>query len=337
MEQTIRRAGLDLRNPTTDALQKVASLLRADDKKGIWLAAPSPLAIDEDRDQKIWGFDFYDSEVRGRRFVSASGVIVATRLESRETFADLVEEPKEPADPGAAPDTRALPRSESLLQFTVNLRERLGALPWRAGNYLVDVILDSQTSNRLHFQIRSGAAAEHDPVVAAFIDQQRATTGAPKALQPAPGLAGQWPNYRKSERSVALPAGIGVALAAERVSVYRPGAHSILRGSFRLPVPAAFYLGGAGDGLAATAAVPITLVMTGNLMTGPFVVPLRVASYDRVDRRAVESTVTGYFEVDLFALPEASKVPQTYTIWAYAGETRSAPATAAIVSTDMLK
>ena len=84
--------------------------------------------------------------------------------------------------------------------------------------------------------------------------------------------------------------------------------------------------------------MPINLVIAGNIMTGPFVAPLRVASFDRVDRNAAESVVTGQFEIDLFALPQTSKVPQTYSsIWAYSGEVRRTPVLAAVVTPEMLK
>jgi hypothetical protein len=47
--------------------------------------------------------------------------------------------------------------------------------------------------------------------------------------------------------------------------------------------------------------------------------------------------VTGVFEIDLFALAETSKVPQTYTIRAYSGHQRSEPILSAIVTPEMLK
>ena len=124
-------------------------------------------------------------------------------------------------------------------------------------------------------------------------------------------------------------------MAAERVSIYKPGAQSILRGSFRLAVPSAFYQAGGND--TPTAVVPITLVLTGNDLVGPFVAPLRVATYDKIDKNAPESIVTGQFAVDLFALEETSKVVQTYTLRAYSGWIRSDAVLAAVITPDMLK
>ncbi len=337
MDEIVGEAGLDPRNPEAAAVERVSSLLRDRDMKGIWLASPGRLAIDQDFRVSILGFDYFDTSVRGRQYLAESGVVVATRVEGRETFAALVSNPKPQAGPGGPVDESPLPAMSILRTFTIALRDRLRHLPWRTGSYVVDVMLGQQVSNRARFQVTAGVAAERDPAVAAFIEQQRMGASAPKDLRPAQESGGDLPNYRKTANSLPLPADIGIELAVERVSVFRPGAKSVLRGSYRLPVPSAFYRGGSGDGVSTTATVPITLVIVGNIMPGPFVAPLMVASYDRIERGALESVVTGQFEIDLFALPETSKVPQTYSIWAYSGEVRSAPATAAVVSPEMLK
>jgi hypothetical protein len=238
-----------------------------------------------------------------------------------------------PADSGPTSNV------EVLQPFTINLRERLDELPWRTGSYLVDVIFGNELSNRAKFDLAPGEAAEKDPAIAEYIAKQKAAWNGPKDLLPRHSANSLYPNYRKTETSLPIPTSKGILLAPERVSVYRPGAHSILRGSFRLIVPAAFY---SHNDLAKTpdlptAVVPITLVITGNLMTGPFVIPLRVATYDPVNPVASEMNATGQFEINFFDLPATSKVPQTYTIWAYSGDVRSDPATAAIISPDMLR
>lgn len=337
MDKITAMAGLDLQRPSATAIDRAVTLLLQEKKKGIWLAAPARLAIDQDHDVTVLAFDCYDPSVRGYRYLSESGIVVATRIESRETFAALVEEPK-PMDDDVVPvNEEPMPSSDAVQGFSIALRERLGGLPWRAGNYIVDVMLDKEVSNRARFQITAGIAAERDAAVAAFIEQQRSTSSAPKELRPLPEPGDAVPNYRKTANSLPLPPEVGITLAAERVSVFRPGSRNVLRGSYRLPVPAAFYRSGNGDGVSATAAVPITLVVVGNIMPGPFVAPLAVASYDRIERGATESVVSGYFEIDLFALRETSKVPQTYSIWAYSGEVRSAPVLAAVVTPEMLK
>jgi len=135
MEQIIQEAGLDLRNPTEQALSSVGSILRREDKKGIWLAAPTPLAIGQDTDATIFGFDFHGTHDRAGRYFKKSAVVVATRIESRETFANLVAEPieKNPNRPAREPEATPGPNINLLMRFTVPLRQRLKDLPWRTG------------------------------------------------------------------------------------------------------------------------------------------------------------------------------------------------------------
>jgi hypothetical protein len=334
MEQIIREAGLDLRNPQTDALNRASSILQRDRMKGIWLAAPSLLGIDQDHDVSITVFDVYSTAERGNRDLSESGVVIATRVESRETFATLLAEPKAPANPAEQPDNTPIPAMNLTRRTNFFLRQRLDLLPWRAGTYLVDVLLDTQTSNRLEFKLTAGAAAGKDPAVAAFIEAQKAAaSGPPKPLYPAAGR--DYPKFEKNEKSLEIPAENGINLSAERVAVYKPDGHSILKGGYRLAVPSSFYRDATSAPV--TAAVPITLVITGNIMTGPFVVPLLLPSQEKIDADSAETVIAGQFEIDLFALSETSKVPQTYTIWAYSGAVRSQPATAAFITPEMLK
>ena len=340
MEQLLKDGGLDLRHPQEAAWRRTEELLRDSGEKRMVLFAASPLGIDVDQEINATILDSFDPSVRGRRYLSSNGFVVATRVESRETFAGLLKEEKEPSDPppGSQPrDTSPLPSMDVVQRLSIRVRERLPELPWRAGTYLIDVIFDAQTSNRLRVTLTPGEAAAKDPEVAAYIERQRGGGEVNKEFFPAPVNGAKLPNYKADANSLPIPAAAGITLAADRVSVYKPDSHSVLKGSFRLPVPAAYYRGGTGDGGAATATVPITLVVNGNSMTGPFVSVLRVPSYDRVDKDAKESTVTGTFAVDLFALPELSKAPQTYTIRAYSGEYRSEPATAAFIRPEMLK
>lgn len=334
MEKILDEAGLKLRNPQSDALENVESILKRDEKKGIWLAAASPLGIDTDRDASILVFDYYSTSERGNRYLSESGVLVGTRVESRETFAALIVEPKPPADGYEDPAGDVpLPDMTLVQRYRIPLRERLEQLPWRAGTYLVDILFDPVISNRAEFKLTAGAAAAKDEEVAAFIEARKSARG--KAAEPYPAPSGgKYPNYSRGEKAIAIPEAEGIVLEAERVAVYEPDSHSVLKGSFRLSVPSMFYKN--PEGGAATAVVPITLVITGNIMTGPFVVPLRIPAEDKVDPEAAESVMTGQFEIDLFGLEETSKVPQTYTIWAYSGTHRSEPVKAAFITPEML-
>jgi hypothetical protein len=336
MEQLLRELIKDPAAPKEAELQAAGDLLDDGEAKGIWILAPEKVGIDQAADVTILGWDCFNTEARARRYLGLSGVVVATRVESRETFGGGLSVDKEPGVSEAKPaDDEPLPDVDVLLPFRFGLRERVPDLPWRAGTYIVDVILDTEVSNRLRFQVTPGKAAERDPAIAEFIEKQRMSASGVTDLRPAMVDGAKLPNYRKTAESLPLPDGVGISLSVDRVSVYKKGAENVLRGSFRLPVPAAYYRG--GDGAAPTASVPITLVVTGNDLSGPFVAPLRVATFDTINKNAEESVVTGNFEVDLFALPELSKVVQTYWIRAYSGEVRSELVTAAVITPEMLK
>jgi hypothetical protein len=336
VEQKLRAVIQDVKHPGKTEIDAGRKLLQSGKQKGIWILAPETMALDHDDEVQVLGWDYYDAKPRGYRYINSSGVVVATRIESRETVAALVTWPKEPADskPSAPPEP-IVEDYENLITFRLLLRDRLPDLPWRAGTYLIDVLLDGQESNRIQFQLTPGLSVERDPAIAEYIERQRGTAVGPKTLIP-PMVEGRpYPNYRKTPASPMVPQDIGIKLVAERVTVYTPEAQNILRGSFRLPIPAGFYR--AGDHNSPTAAVPITLVITGNDLVGPFVVPLRTATYDPIDEKSPESIVTGFFAVDLFALPETSKVVQTYSIWAYSGAVRSERVLAAVITPNMLK
>lgn len=327
MEQIISDARLDLRHPDPQALSRAASLLTAARKMGIWLAAPSPLGIDSDTGVTLSGFDVYSTRERGDQYFRKSAVLVATRVESRETFAALLFEPKEkgvPSSPSAEP-SEPEPDMTLASPFTVSLRSRLPRLPWRSGSYIVDILFQNHESNRAAFSLTPGRAADKDPAVAQFIvAQQSAPDGKP--FQPFPSGG----NYQRTEKSLEIPAEPGISLSVPRVAVYDDGKQNFLTGSFRLPAPAASFQG-------PSPVVPITLVITGNLSPSPAVVPLFIPAAGELPPNAAEAIVTGQFEIDLFALDSVPKSPQTYTIRAYSGALRSAPALAAFITPEMLK
>lgn len=313
----LREAGLDPGNPSRQAIDKAGDMLRAKGKKGIWITGPSSLPAASNSSLTITGWDFYSAQARGRRYLDDSGIIVATHVESRETLAATVDELKEPVKGASEPDTRPLPPADIVKPFQVRVRERLESMQWRPGTYLIDVLLDSQSSNRLRIVVPG--------------DGKRAPAPA-KGLRPPVSANAKYPNFRKSGASPALPAGLGITLSTPPEIVYKPGSSWALNGSYRLPIPAAFINAPESGDAKATAVVPITLIITGSSLTGPFVVPLRVPAFQQIERGAAEATVTGYFAIDLFALEETSKVPQTFTVWAYSGSERSQPITAKVTS-----
>jgi len=80
-----------------------------------------------------------------------------------------------------------------------------------------------------------------------------------------------------------------------------------------------------------TAIVPITLVLTGSDRPAPVVLPLKLPSYDPVDRNADSAIVSGYFAIDLCKLSDIAAIEQTVFIYAFSGEVMVGPVPIALV------
>lgn len=331
--------------------------LRSSGFKGVLLIGPAKYGLDAHPTFPLMGFRVFSAlESFGVDF-DWSAMLVVVRLESQEVFAGrlcFVRDDYEYKVPSTKP-------SDALVasQFFVNdVSERLPEFTLRAGTYLSVVLLNDYASNRVRTQVSLGAVTERDPAVVEFLESHRRPEGAMAPIYPSQRMivsqAGQGselsPSYRVQKGSPPLPEELGIAMRVERVVVYEERTRCMLRGSFRLPVlrrnivPRAASGGAAsspvpavdvGDSKA-TAVVPISLVIVGNLYPGPTITHLRVPSYDAIDANAKEGVVTGYFDIDLFALDEMQHLPQTYHIWAFSGEHMAGPTLMAIVTPDML-
>jgi hypothetical protein len=145
----------------------------------------------------------------------------------------------------------------------------------------------------------------------------------PAQVWPAPDPAGGLPRYHAGSGDPSPPSGPGVVLAAERVVHVRDGATCPLHGAVRA-VPRDTHRAKHG------AVVPVTLVVTGTESPGPFVVPLRVPSFDT--GAAAGAEVTAHFAVDLFRLAPIAAAPQTYFVHAFTADGHAAAKTIAVVA-----
>jgi hypothetical protein len=75
----------------------------------------------------------------------------------------------------------------------------------------------------------------------------------------------------------------------------------------------------------------VTLVITGSENPGPFVVPLRVPSFDR-HAAGNDASVTAHFAVDLFHLAPLAATPQTYFVYAFTAGGHAGPSPIAVVA-----
>ena len=86
----------------------------------------------------------------------------------------------------------------------------------------------------------------------------------------------------------------------------------------------------------ATAVIPITLLLIGNIETGPWTIELRVPTFDPIPGGVAGTVVAGAFEIDLLSLPQMPRVPQTYFLRAISGEVITEPAMTALVPEEAL-
>jgi hypothetical protein len=347
-------------NDMGHSLPDLRDTLRDSGFKGVLLVGPDEYGIDEHVTLPLMGFRVFSALERFGVSFDWSAMLVVVRVESNEVFAGRVSFVRDDYT-YVAPRERPRDALVATQFFVRNVSERLHDFALRPGTYLSTVLLNEETSNRVRTRVTHGAAAERDPAVVEFLERHRKPEEPPKPIKPARTVLATsdaaldsshcHPTYRAQGNSPPVPEEPGIAMSVERVVLVDQHPKSILHGSFRLPVskrnlvprtePTApnevsVPLVDVGDP-DATAVVPISLVIVGNLYPGPTSHHLRVPSYDPVDPKANDGIVTGHFDVDLLAFDDMQRLPQTYYIWAFSGEIMAGPNLMAIVTPDMLR
>lgn len=270
---------------------------------------------------------------------------------------------KNPRGPGGPPPANALPgfappKGHVAEGFVINALDRIDDLRLRAGSYLATVILKDRQSNttRTHVQWQQ----VDDPEVLAYLESQRQPAW-PLPLWPAHGTAGM--DHRTlAELADAqatdvlegypdIPETKGIAFTVPRVIPGTQRATSRLKASFRLPIRPPWvvrpepdppwdakairafrghYYEPIGDDNA-TAVVPISFLLTGDVNAAPHVISLRVPTYNRIPDPIPEGfEVTGNFSFDLFQVINAYQRFQTWYVWAIAGDSIDGPVPMAV-------
>ncbi len=231
--------------------------------------------------------------------------------------------------------------------FKTDLRRAL-KLPWQHGRYRVSALLREYLSNPITVEIGRSKLEYDDPEVAKFLEAERRRAILPPAPKIFPAInekqPGRLPEYRRREDSPPIPDQPGIVLVMDRVVALRPRAACVLRGSYRLPIlqreivrPFADsgQLPDVGDPRA-TAVVPVTLVLTGSDLTGPWVFRLQAPSYDPIVAGEETPVVSGCFTLDLLQLPGFPRRAMTYFISVFNGAHVAGPSPVALISEDML-
>ncbi len=251
--------------------------------------------------------------------------------------------PERGDDAGGPPPERPLVGKVGQL-FVEDARARLG-LPGGRGRLHMTAHLRDRNSNTVVTELGPTAADYKDEEVEAYLAAREAATLPPPpgpVWPPLPEISGAitraldggpdpFPNYRQRDASPSLPDGIGINLALDRVAELGAGNRCILRGAFRLHagkherVQFDPHTGRLMDvGVSGTTAVcRIHLVGTSTRAAGPFVIPLRVPSYDPVPDEG--GPVTGFFNIDLFQLSMVPLREDTYFFTAFSREVVTEP------------
>jgi hypothetical protein len=249
-------------------------------------------------------------------------LLVGSWLDTGEVLAGHAFQVKDPEPPIDATRPATFPKGESVEPFTIAARERLTDLAWRPGALALVVLLFDEKSNWVTTQLESSAAK--DPARPGSADPHHLTR---YPLPVSPPEANDV-SYHPHPSSPALPDAVGIRLAIEPSVERRHGAKAVLRGSFRLPITPADTVRPRPDDpeLAtrwhdvhdpkATAVLPLTLVITGNDVSGPWVKPMQIPVQSRLVRAGPQEVGTGFFSVDLLDGPEGLGLHQTYVIWA---------------------
>jgi len=289
----------------------------------------------------------------------AAGVAVAVDLERGDARVGLAVAPRPEPLRRPGPPAEDLDPGEGVgaASFALELRERLG-IPWRPGEWAATVLLRDRASAPVRTRlVAPPPRAWRDPAVEAFLEAHRLTPY-PRPVWPP---AGEGVAYAPEAETPPLPdAGPGLALAADRVVELDAAGGGACRvwGRLRLPAPPrvrvrppdpgsvpptpsgpdddpeadGYVWADVGDP-AATAVLPVTLVVVGFRTPGPAVLRLQVPSTTPIDPGAESPLVEAAFRLDLLRRPACRSlvVDQTCAAWAFAGAHRAGPALAAVV------
>jgi hypothetical protein len=292
---------------------------------GLVIDAPARAVLDGRAGLPVVGLhrvSFRDEKTQ--RFTDRA-VVAAVRLEDGQVWADLVEAPEPEDDSAPPPEEDEADPGEGFYtsNFRIDLCERLGVPRLPGSTFVVRVLLGPIASNAARIELARPRAAFVDPAVeeaaAALAAERRPAPVDPPAKEPLP-------SYVRGPLSPKLP-DQGPALVLAR-PLRAPGGGLVVRGAFRAPVRARDLVRPTEEGApldvgdpAATAVVPVTLLLLGERFTGPYRLDLRVPLHEPV---AAGAPGTGFFAVDVLAAL-GKRTRQRYHLYAVCGDLLAGP------------
>lgn len=304
---------------------------------GLWIDAPARVPFASRETLPVWAARHLTQREHARGNEFAGTTLVAVREASGDVYAGPVFRWKDDGDDGVvAPAPEPVDPGEGTMASVqvYDARAAIPELPWADGRYALTLLVKGRASDRVDVALVPARPA--DPAAQEFVARHRAA-GYPRAVYPAEG-ASPLPRYDRTTASPELD-GDGLALSLDVEALPVNAASCVLRGVVRRPLRAREIvrprdsheehfaaqrgLGWVDVGDArATAVLPVTLVLVTTERPGPYVLQLQVPVRDAVIEGA---SATAHFHVDLFALREMPRVPDTYFVFGFAGPTPSAP------------
>jgi hypothetical protein len=298
--------------------------------QGLLIDAPRSVRVDQRDSAPVAGY--FVRSLRSNLAIDQEKqmLVAAVDLETNVLSVGLALDPGKIRAPSPPAPTGDPGEGTTANLFKTDLRRALN-IAWRPGRYRVAMLLREYLSNPVTIELASGKAPDSPNRSGAR------QPGMPQIIYPEPagGQAGlSLPDYRRRATSPIIPAQPGIEFKIEREVSVAQGTTCPLYGSFRLPVITAG--GGAGSSGASndrqpSAVVAITIVVTGNDTVGPWVIRLRVPTYDPV-KPGARTMVTGFFNLDLFRVSEFPRRPMTCYLTAFSGEFISGPKTVKLIS-----
>jgi hypothetical protein len=302
-------ADADFWGDYTRSQEKTLSHLGKTGFRGLVIDVPRTVALAQHNTLPLVGWYVRTFRQDMQRDLEAQAVVAVIDLRSGELRTAPALDSGKPR-PSPVPSGNVDPgegvRSE---MFETDLRRAVD-LPWTPGRFAVAMILQDWISNVVTTELAGRGSGGNSG------------GGGPVSIWPPPARGGDLPDFRRRPDSPDLPDGPGIALAATpTVTVGRP---LIIRGSFRLPMPAdePRAVGVRGPG----AVLPFALVATGTQDPGPFSVVLRVPA-DTVEG----DLAVGYFAVDLVALHGIPRASGVYFVHALGRGATAPPLRVAVV------
>lgn len=270
-------------------------------------------------------------------------VWVAPALWSDKVFMPKAPPPADDPGPGAM-----------ISMYDIDAAARLG-LAGLPGRYSFELILREWHSERLEVELLDSGYRD-DAAAQLIAERRRSNPQSPaRVWPPLPqrhvGVSGSYgrmyPRYGDAAQAPDPPSEEGIELELDRAVVSNE--RCMLRGSFCLPTlprervePPRLHHGErerrrpeVGDARA-EAVVPLTLIMTGSVSPGPFILSLKLPVYE-LERSGDDALARGRFELDLFELADMPRSAETFFVHAFHGRHVIGPLTVAVVSPEMIR